>query len=78
MTRIAVCSPRIRPSVQNNRSRFGHQWWKRDVYHLKGADGRTLCGRDCSDWLVIGPVEQIDGNCCTQCAAKTESTVSTG
>lgn len=68
---IAVCSARPRPSVQNNHSK-GSQWWARDVYHLR-ADGRkdrTRCGRDCSDWLVIGPIEEVDGNCCQRCLAR--------
>ena len=36
MSHMAVCSARPRPSVQNDRSRLGSQWWRRDAYHLKG------------------------------------------
>lgn len=70
MSHIAVCTARPRPSVQNSRSRFGSQWWKRDVYHLKGPGSRTLCGRDCTEWLVVGDVDEIDHNCCARCSAK--------
>jgi hypothetical protein len=62
---IAVCSPRPRTSLQNNHSK-GSQWWARDVYHLLGEAGRTLCGRDCSEWLTIGEIEP-DHNCCVRC-----------
>lgn len=66
---IAVCSARPRPSVQNNRARFGSQWWARDVYHLRrvGSTDRTRCGRDCSEWLVVGQLPEVDDNCCQQC-----------
>jgi hypothetical protein len=71
---IAVCSARTRASTQNARSYFlktGASAWGRDVYHIKGEDGRTLCGRDCSEYLTIGPVEIAnDHNCCERCRAK--------
>lgn len=63
---IAVCSAKPRPSVHNNHSK-GSQHWARDVYHLAGADNRTLCGRDRSEWLTIGEIE-ISDDCCVRCA----------
>jgi len=65
---IAVCSAKPRTSVQNNHARFGSQWWARDVYHIQGEPGRTLCGRDASEWLTIGEIEAPDHNCCARCA----------
>jgi hypothetical protein len=46
----------------------GHQWWRRDVYHLRGDKMRTLCGVDCSDWLIIGPIDDVSADCCARCA----------
>lgn len=63
---IAVCSAKPRPSVQNNHSK-GSQHWRRDVYHLQGLGHRTLCGRDCSEWLTIGEIDSVDHNCCAMC-----------
>lgn len=63
----AVCSARPRPSVQSSHAK-GSQWWVRDVYHLRGAPGRTMCGRDCSEWLTIGEMETLTDDCCTRCA----------
>jgi hypothetical protein len=65
---VAVCSARPRPSVQNNHSR-GNQFWRRDVYHLRrnGTANRTRCGLDCSEWLVIGHLDEVDDNCCSRC-----------
>jgi len=63
MSHVAVCSARPRPSVQNDRSRFGSQWRRRDIYHLQGDGSRTLCGRDCSEWLVVGDIDKIDNDC---------------
>lgn len=62
---IAVCSAKPRPSVHNHHSK-GHQYWRREIYHLRGDGQRTLCGRDCSEWLVIGEIE-IDHHCCALC-----------
>jgi hypothetical protein len=67
---IAVCSARPRPSVHKGSK--GHQWWSREVYHLAGSDGMTLCGRATADWLTIGPVEQLDHDCCKRCRAAAE------
>jgi len=78
MSHVAVCSARPRPSVQNNRNRFGSQWWRRDVYHLRGDEDRTLCGRDCSEWLVVGDVDKIDHDCCTRCAGRAGSSLPKG
>lgn len=65
---IAVCSPRPRPSVHNGHSK-GSQWWRRDVHHLRHVanNQRTRCGIDCSDWLVIGEIQEVDDNCCKRC-----------
>lgn len=65
---IAVCSARPRPSVQ--RAGKGSQWWRRDPYHLRGDGNRTLCGRDCSEWLVVGPMAEVNDDCCERCRAK--------
>lgn len=66
--RVAVCSARPRPSVQNNHSK-GPQWWARDVYHISDGHNFTLCGRSHHDWLTIGPIAEVDHNCCKRCAA---------
>ena len=63
---IAVCSNTRRASTQSMK---GNQWWARDVYHLLGDNKRSLCGRDCADWLTIGPMPTLDDNCCKRCAA---------
>lgn len=68
---IGVCSARKRASTQNSRSYFlktGASAWGRDVYHLKGQGQRTLCGRDCSEWLTIGEIEELTSDCCIRCA----------
>jgi len=64
----AVCSARPRASVHNSKSK-GHQWWARDVYHIRQTHryDQTLCGRDCSEWLVVGQIEGIDHNCYQRC-----------
>lgn len=64
----AVCSNRPRPTVQRNGK--GSQWWTRDVYHIQGEAKRTLCGRDASEWLTIGPIAGTDNDCCARCARK--------
>lgn len=70
---IAVCSHNTRASTQNSRSymlKTGASAWGRDPYHLLGEGKRTLCGRDCSEWLTIGPLESIDSDCCIRCASR--------
>ena len=71
---IAVCSNKIRASVQSSRSYFlktGASAWGRDVYHIKGEEGRTLCNRDCSEWLTIGEIEDpTEKDCCLRCLKK--------
>ncbi len=72
---IAVCSNKVRPIVQNNRLRFGSQNFRKDTWHLLGnlrqdQTPTTLCGIDCSDWLKIGPVEELTNDCCERCRAK--------
>jgi hypothetical protein len=62
---VAVCSSSSRPSVQ--RTGKGNQWWRREVYHLAGIDGKTVCGRDCRDWLSF-KIAGTDSNCCVRCA----------
>lgn len=66
---VAVCSMRAPARTQNNHSK-GHQWWARDVYHLRADSQKTRCGIDCSEWLVIGPIDEIDYNCCQRCASR--------
>jgi hypothetical protein len=79
---IAVCSAKPRPMVQSSRSymlKTGATAWGRDVHHILDGDGslplyradppaRTLCGRKCPDWLVIGPMTEIARDCCVRCA----------
>lgn len=70
---IAVCSARPRPSLQRNGK--GHQWWARDVYHIQGDAGLTLCGRNTADWLTIGPVEELTADCCDRCRARVQQSL---
>jgi hypothetical protein len=72
MTFTAVCSATPRPSVHNNHSK-GHQWWARDPYHIRRSSDRTRtrCGRDCSEWLVIGEYEEPTNDCCGRCQSIT-------
>lgn len=72
-----VCSNRPRPSV--HKTGKGHQHWRRDVHHIAEQNlRRTLCNRDASDWLIIGPyVDTTSDNeltmnkdLCTNCWAK--------
>jgi len=74
MSLNGVCSARPRPAVQSSRKPFGSQWWARDVYHLRdGSDIRTLCGRDCSEWLTMGEIGTPTKDCCRQCVAVANS-----
>lgn len=68
---LGVCSAKSRPSVQNNHSK-GSQWWRRDVWHAQGDDGKTLCGRDSKEYLEIGMME-IDQDFCLRCAKEREA-----
>ena len=31
----------------------GSEWWRRSVHHLTEDGARTLCGRDCTEWLTM-------------------------
>lgn len=62
----AVCSAKPRASV--HKTGKGHQHWKREVYHIAHSGITTLCGRDRSEWLTIGPIQQITADCCARCA----------
>jgi len=64
---IAVCSNKPRPTGPNKKRTKG--WWAHDVYHLAHSGITTMCGRDRSEWLTIGPIETLDYNCCARCAA---------
>lgn len=70
---ILVCSNRPRPSTRTGGK--GNHWWARDVFHVSN-DGRvTLCGRDCTEWLVIseqGNAREVAGrtDCCAPCSRK--------
>ena len=68
MTVIGICSARPTPSVQGG-SKFGHQYWKKDVWHIQADNKKTLCGRDASNYLTIGPVEP-DQHLCDRCRKK--------
>lgn len=63
-----VCSNKPHASTQKGAK--GSQWWKRDVYHVARSGITTLCGIDCSDWLRIGNMQALDGDCCKKCFAK--------
>lgn len=64
---IAVCSNKPRAATKTGKG--GAHWWKREVYHLVRVDEKlTLCGRDRSEWLTIGPISSIDAHCCAYCA----------
>lgn len=70
-TVIGICSNKPRPMVQSSRSyslKTGESAWGRDVWHIKGDGMKTLCGRDASEWLIIGETE-IDWHCCTRCVS---------
>jgi len=71
-----VCSAKPRPSVQKGAK--GHQWWSRDVFHVEGQKGRTLCGIDSSEWLTMEKREPQavidDRNCCDRCSSKIQGT----
>jgi hypothetical protein len=66
-----TCSANPKPSVQ--RGCKGHAGWGRDVFHVQQSGMSTLCGRDCSEWLRIGPREATDAladrHICSRCAA---------
>ncbi len=70
LTVPGVCSNKPRPMLQNNHSKGG-QYWARDVWHIAGScDNKiTFCGRDSSEWLVMGELP-IDDNLCVKCKKK--------
>ena len=67
---IKVCTARPRPSVQNSHSK-GHEYWRKDAWHVSAAGSdETMCGRDCSEYLRMGPFEDgdlDDFHLCDQC-----------
>lgn len=69
-----TCSNRPRASVQSSRSKFGHQYWRRDVFHAAGDDSKTLCGVSTDGWLAIETRPAADAmgdpHFCNRCAAK--------
>lgn len=72
MQTVAItCSNKTRAPTQ--RSGKGHQWWKRDVFHVQKSGTSTMCGVDCSEWLRMDPKDKAEviGNadCCARCAA---------
>lgn len=65
-----VCSARPRPATRT--SSKGNHWWRGDVHHLaEEGDYATLCGRNCEEWLTIGPAylstDLDDPNLCKRC-----------
>ncbi len=66
---VAVCSAKTRTDGAPNGKRAA-AWWKRDVYHIAHSGITTMCGRDRSEWLVIGSLAEIDSHCCAKCAKK--------
>jgi hypothetical protein len=70
-----VTTLRPRPSVHNNYSKHGHQYWTRDVHHALASTEKTYCGRDASEWVIISeevPTDTAlqDHNLCIRCANK--------
>jgi hypothetical protein len=73
-----TCSNKPRPMTQNgNRSYFlktGAAAWGRDVHHATDDRLRTLCGRDCSEWLFFEAENREDAladhNLCVRCAER--------
>jgi hypothetical protein len=67
VTVTGVCTNRPRPSTQNNHSK-GSQYWKRDVWHALSWEvkNKTVCGRDCTEWLMISQIP-VDDNFCSKC-----------
>ena len=68
----AVCSPN--PSAPTYQSTGRSGLWVRDPYHIRrSADpSRTRCGRDCSNWIVVGEKDQVDDDCCVRCLSVTD------
>jgi hypothetical protein len=71
MAFTAVCSPNVRASTQSSR---GNQWWLRDPWHIrrKSDPTRTRCGRDCSEWIVVGEMDEPSDDCCYRCLSITD------
>jgi len=66
-----VCTP-YKKAITQSSKRKGHQWWKRDVFHIHTVDETTLCGIKCKDWLRLEPrsIEDTlkDTHCCQRCS----------
>lgn len=63
---MGVCTPNGRPTVHTGRKN-GNQWWRKDAWHARSADAnKTLCGIDCSEYLVMG-IMPIDQHLCDRC-----------
>lgn len=69
MTVHGVCSAKTRASTQKGPK--GNQWWRREAWHVRGADGKTLCGRDCADYLDMGDLDP-NSDLCTKCNKRLE------
>lgn len=73
---MLVTSNRPRPSV--HKTGKGHQWWKRDVFHIQ-AMGETLCGVPTADWLKMDAMPTVAAlahtDLCSRCAAKFKNLV---
>lgn len=68
-TLSGVCSNKPHAITQNNHSK-GSQYWKREVWHVRSAEfKKTLCGRNCTDWLDIGKIPPTP-DLCIRCATK--------
>lgn len=68
---IGVCSNKPRPSVDTGRlgRPTGESVWGRDPWHFKGGNNKTLCGINCSEWLIIGEIKP-DIHLCERCRKK--------
>lgn len=65
-----VCTnkPRIVSSHHRN-----HQPWKRETHHVSADKKRTLCGINCSEWIVMesAAADLLQSNdCCSRCKTK--------
>lgn len=71
----AVVSLSRKPSVQTGRRiTTGDSKWGRDPYHIRRNSDptKTRCGRDCTDWLVMGEKDEPTWDCCVRCQSITD------
>ena len=73
MKLFAVFSPKPRPATHSGRP-GGNQHWAREPYHLRRSSDatRTRCGRDCSEWMIMGEIDEVGDDCCVRCLSITD------